>query len=214
MSHATSAQPSSTKLLTQTLESIFRTHLVRCLVETLSLHGGSLSHCCTASVTYALSELVLTSSKFMKQFVDSNGIGALRDLGVYAGQMTSSLHAISPRHGHGREQTGAQGKEKEKEKDKPLRPTGSTGASDPLEQENCAVETIVNALQIASHLARHSEEHYTLLAPLFPARNLCWVLSHADPTVRAKSCNFVGNLCRHSDYFYSIDLVAVDTSSK
>lgn len=27
-------------------------------------------------------------------------------------------------------------------------------------------------------------------------------LSHEDPNVRAKACNALGNMCRHSAYFY------------
>jgi len=33
-------------------------------------------------------------------------------------------------------------------------------------------------------------------------------LSHEDPNVRAKACSALGNMCRHSAYFYS-SLVSV-----
>lgn len=28
-------------------------------------------------------------------------------------------------------------------------------------------------------------------------------LTHEDPNVRAKACSAIGNMCRHSAYFYS-----------
>lgn len=28
-------------------------------------------------------------------------------------------------------------------------------------------------------------------------------LTHEDPNVRAKACSALGNMCRHSSYFYS-----------
>ena len=33
--------------------------------------------------------------------------------------------------------------------------------------------------------------------------NIRKLLAHSDPGVRARVCNLVGNMCRHSAYFYS-----------
>lgn len=35
----------------------------------------------------------------------------------------------------------------------------------------------------------------------FGCTQLCQLLGHPDPSVRARVCNLVGNLCRHSAYF-------------
>ena len=29
------------------------------------------------------------------------------------------------------------------------------------------------------------------------------LLAHEDPQVRARTCNLIGNMCRHSHYFYA-----------
>ena len=77
-----------------------------------------------------------------------------------------------------------------------------------LAQDN-PPELIVDMLQIASQLARSSENVYRdirkagLLAPLKP------LLEHKDGKVRAKVCNSLGNFCRHSVYFYN-DLKTLD----
>lgn len=61
---------------------------------------------------------------------------------------------------------------------------------------------LVDALLAVSQLARISARHYSAIA----RANLCdpigRLLSHEDPGVRARSCNLLGNMCRHSGYFY------------
>lgn len=59
------------------------------------------------------------------------------------------------------------------------------------------------ALVIASQLARASPDNYDRLRAAGVDARLGGLLSHEDPTVRAKACNLVGNLCRHSAYFYA-----------
>jgi fused-like protein len=61
---------------------------------------------------------------------------------------------------------------------------------------------IVDALQIVSQLARVSKQNYEAIhqADLYSV----WkeLLAHRDPLIRAKMCNLLGNLCKHSHYFY------------
>ena len=57
-------------------------------------------------------------------------------------------------------------------------------------------ETLISALQLASQLGRNSENVYAMLSKVFTAPKLVWILSQRNPTVRAKCCNLVGNLCR------------------
>ena len=57
-------------------------------------------------------------------------------------------------------------------------------------------------LQISSHLARHSEKHFDALCAVFDPARLVALLSHRHAAARAKCCNLVGNLCRHSGRCY------------
>lgn len=54
-----------------------------------------------------------------------------------------------------------------------------------------------------SHLARISKDNYEPIAraSIYPA--IRRLLTHADAGVRSRVCNLLGNLCRHSGYFYS-----------
>ncbi len=49
------------------LEAIYRTHAVARLVEACRVYGASLSEKCVSAVVTGLSELVLSSSKFLSQ---------------------------------------------------------------------------------------------------------------------------------------------------
>lgn len=68
---------------------------------------------------------------------------------------------------------------------------------------------IVNALLIACQAARTSEVHYKALH----SENLYLVvwhlMGHGEGSVRAKACNLVGNLCRHSAFFYKTLVTAL-----
>eukprot|EP00736_Rhodelphis_marinus_P002871 Rmarinus@m.13599 len=65
-----------------------------------------------------------------------------------------------------------------------------------------SVGAVVDALTLVSQLARSGKHNYGAVgdASLFPTFRT--LLHHPDATVRAKVCNLLGNLCRHSDYFY------------
>lgn len=60
----------------------------------------------------------------------------------------------------------------------------------------------VGALVVFSQLARASAGNYDRLRAAGVDAGLGSLLAHADPAVRAKACNLVGNLCRHSGFFY------------
>ena len=63
-------------------------------------------------------------------------------------------------------------------------------------------KVIVNALLIACQAARASEAHYRSLHEQNLYMSVFHLLGHGDGSVRAKACNFLGNLCRHSCFFY------------
>ncbi len=72
-----------------------------------------------------------------------------------------------------------------------------------LFHEENSIGVVVDTLLIISQLARSSSENYEKLhqADLYAV----WyrLLEHPDPNVRAKMCNLLGNLCKHSAYFYT-----------
>jgi hypothetical protein len=74
----------------------------------------------------------------------------------------------------------------------------------------CRVETLIAALQLSSQLARNSEKYYSMLSNVFTAQKLVWILTQPSRTARAKCCNLIGNLCRHSGNFYKIFSTPVD----
>ena len=61
---------------------------------------------------------------------------------------------------------------------------------------------LVDALLAVSQLARLSQRHYPAIARAAVCDSTTRLLSHEDPGVRARSCNLLGNMCRHSGYFY------------
>lgn len=62
---------------------------------------------------------------------------------------------------------------------------------------------LVGALLTASQLARLHKDNYFPLATAAPYPQLRKLISHAEPAVRARVCNLLGNMCRHSAYFYT-----------
>eukprot|EP00164_Ancoracysta_twista_P002748 GFYU01003655.1.p1 GENE.GFYU01003655.1~~GFYU01003655.1.p1 ORF type:complete len:1190 (-),score=281.96 GFYU01003655.1:151-3621(-) len=61
---------------------------------------------------------------------------------------------------------------------------------------------LVDTLLIVSQLARLSKKHYEAIHKADLYISICQLLQHQDASVRAKTCNLVGNLCRHSGVFY------------
>ncbi|CEG42671.1 ulk fused protein kinase [Plasmopara halstedii] len=66
----------------------------------------------------------------------------------------------------------------------------------------CSPSLIIDTLLILSQLARTSPSNYDyiLQADLLP--EFCDLTQHSEAMVRAKTLNCIGNLCRHSAYFY------------
>ena len=62
---------------------------------------------------------------------------------------------------------------------------------------------LVGALLAASQLARLHRDNYAPLATAAPYPQLRKLLIHSEPAVRARVCNLLGNMCRHSAYFYT-----------
>ncbi|KNC52499.1 ULK protein kinase [Thecamonas trahens ATCC 50062] len=63
---------------------------------------------------------------------------------------------------------------------------------------------LIDVLLILSQLARLSASYYPpILESGVVGEPLAHVLDHNDGEVRAKACNLLGNLCRHSGFFYA-----------
>jgi len=63
---------------------------------------------------------------------------------------------------------------------------------------------IADTLIIMSMLARGSKDYYGAIHKADAYQHLLQLLqSSDDPMVRARVCNLVGNMCRHSDFFYA-----------
>ncbi len=56
---------------------------------------------------------------------------------------------------------------------------------------------LISALLIISQLARSTDAYYDALAGCRLLTHMPALLTHDDATVRARSCNLLGNLCRH-----------------
>lgn len=62
---------------------------------------------------------------------------------------------------------------------------------------------LVAALLTVSQLARLHRDNYGPLATAAPYPHLRKLLNHTEPAVRARVCNLLGNMCRHSAFFYT-----------
>jgi len=71
-----------------------------------------------------------------------------------------------------------------------------------LDKDRTAGEGIMEFLLIISSLARVSESHYPPIHAARPYDMILALLVHNEGGIRARTCNLLGNICRHSAYFY------------
>ncbi|CAM9176832.1 unnamed protein product [Laminaria digitata] len=69
--------------------------------------------------------------------------------------------------------------------------------------ETSPAALVISALEIGSQFARASPDNYTRLHAAGVEITLGALLDHADPAVRARACHLVGNISRHSSFFYA-----------
>ncbi|KAI8565224.1 hypothetical protein RHMOL_Rhmol03G0243200 [Rhododendron molle] len=72
-----------------------------------------------------------------------------------------------------------------------------------LLSSSCPREVMMDFLMIVSDLARMDKAFYEYINGADMLEFLKHFLTHEDPNVRAKACSAIGNMCRHSAYFYS-----------
>ncbi|KAM1676868.1 hypothetical protein FF1_042213 [Malus domestica] len=64
-------------------------------------------------------------------------------------------------------------------------------------------EVMLDVLMIVSDLARMDKGFYEYINGASVLEFFKEFLTHEDPNVRSKACSALGNMCRHSSYFYS-----------
>ncbi|KAL3635049.1 hypothetical protein CASFOL_022103 [Castilleja foliolosa] len=69
---------------------------------------------------------------------------------------------------------------------------------------SCPREVTMDFLMIISDLARMDKLFYEYINGADILEDLKRFLNHEDPNVRAKTCSAIGNMCRHSSYFYNL----------
>ena len=74
-----------------------------------------------------------------------------------------------------------------------------------LQPEN-SIHTVIDTLSLVSQLARLQKENYELIHQVNMYGDLRKLIEHRDSGIRSKVCNLIGNICRHSSYFYDLIL--------
>ena len=69
-----------------------------------------------------------------------------------------------------------------------------------------SIHTIIDTLSLISQLARLQKENYELIHSINIYSDLSRLIEHRDSGIRSKVCNLIGNICRHSSYFYDLIL--------
>lgn len=55
-----------------------------------------------------------------------------------------------------------------------------------------------------SQMARVSDKYYKDIDEMQIYPDLLNLMNHPDPVIRSRVLNLIGNLCRHTKYFYQI----------
>lgn len=66
--------------------------------------------------------------------------------------------------------------------------------------------TVIDTLSLVSQLARLQKENYELIHQVNMYGELRRLIEHRDSGIRSKVCNLIGNICRHSSFFYDLIL--------
>lgn len=62
--------------------------------------------------------------------------------------------------------------------------------------------SLVEACNLLSQIARSSKDTYEKIQPINPCADIKVLLKSNDIEVKSKALFLLGNLCRHSSYFY------------
>lgn len=62
--------------------------------------------------------------------------------------------------------------------------------------------TIIESCHLLSQISRHSKEVYESIDVIDPYEDIKKLITHKDAQIRSRVLNLIGNMCRHSGYFY------------
>ena len=71
-----------------------------------------------------------------------------------------------------------------------------------LKGQQDVTTSLIEACNLLSQIARHSKEVYEFIDSVDPYDDLKRLIGHPDPQVRSRILNLIGNMCRHSGFFY------------
>ena len=75
-------------------DAAFKTQILKCLVEALRSYGTKFTETCIKEIVQVISDLVLTSSKFIAQFVECKGVHAFDELGIFQSVSTNDYMEV------------------------------------------------------------------------------------------------------------------------
>lgn len=146
------------------LEGIFKNYFILNLLQTLQMYNDTLYSNVVSSIIHVLSELVLTSSKFMAQFVECKGLQIVIDI----------IDDMNNKDGNDKNDGGKVSNNENSNSNSNYDNSDNDSNKDfSFNQE----QVIICMLQIASHLARHSEKYFDLLELVFSPLRLIQMLS-------------------------------------
>lgn len=62
--------------------------------------------------------------------------------------------------------------------------------------------SIIESCNLLSQISRHSKDVYEYIDSIEPYEDIKKLILHNDPQIRSRVLNLIGNMCRHSGYFY------------
>jgi fused len=72
-----------------------------------------------------------------------------------------------------------------------------------LKQGQEGSASLMESCNLLSQIARHSKEVYEHIDGIDPYEDIRRLMGHPDPQVRSRALNLIGNMCRHSGFFYA-----------
>eukprot|EP00658_Telonema_sp_P-2_P009167 TRINITY_DN13458_c0_g1_i1.p1 TRINITY_DN13458_c0_g1~~TRINITY_DN13458_c0_g1_i1.p1 ORF type:complete len:569 (+),score=120.20 TRINITY_DN13458_c0_g1_i1:88-1707(+) len=172
------AEASQERVIYDIHQLLYREGLVANLVTAFDYLPQSEARACWGTPLSLLTRLAVGSQHFARSFVDAGGLDSAR---------IKRFLTVTPAA-----EKDKDGKEIKAAADK----DGGTG------EGKVPSAVVADALTILSQLARPSKDHYQALHDANLLDKLRAILKHGDNALKAKCCTFVGNLCKHSPFFY------------
>ena len=198
VAHLVFVHPAPDSVLVSVQQIFFHSRLIPLTVSAFDLlRSENLPYCAYGLPLSIIKCLVVGSSHFAKQFVNAGGIRAVKACALLVPPSTAKL----TQHIERWQQLDPRGQRSHTS-------PRYENSVDPLIDETriiqCPRDVVVDTLVAVSHLARSSADFYSAILEVGMTRELRALLWHTEGSVRAKVCNLLGNLCKHSDTFYTL----------